>query len=382
MCIGCGEGSLVPVLCLRQMPVNSLAMYSTSEQARLAVKADIDLAACRSCGLLFNRAFDPTLVDYDGSYENSLHFSPTFRTYASQLVETIVSRYPLAGGRVLEIASGKGEFLELLCQRAGCQGIGIDPSYDGSCHHDPHLTFIQEPFSPEHIQPVPDLVLSRQLLEHIAEPLSFLTIVAKGLRGEAAATVVFEVDNAGTLMLEEHRLWELLYEHVSYFTLASLRHLFTAAGFEVTNVSEVFGRQFALVEARLGKVTPAAVARPADQLGDAQRFASDWIKRLEVWRTRFAGWRANRVRVVVWGAGARGVTLLNVVAEAADIAAAVDINPRKRGSFVAGTGHPVVTPTALIGLQPQVVVLTNSMYETEVKMMLNDIGVTAEVVVA
>jgi len=369
------------VLGFEQMPVNSLALYATPEEARRAVKADIDLVACRHCGLLFNRRFDSSVVNYDASYENSLDFSPTFRTYAEQLVEAIVSRHALAGSRVLEIGSGKGEFLELLCQRADCQGIGIDPSYDGSRHRHPRLTFIPELFDPSHAQPLPDLLVCRHTLEHTAQPLNFLTAVANALGREATTKVIFEVPNAA-LMLEEDRLWELVYEHVAYFTPDSIRYLFAAAGFEVIDLNETFERQFLLVEARPGGSGAPAVESRSGALADAARFAADWAEQLEGWRARFAGWRRNGVRVVVWGAGARGVTLLNVVAKDADIAAIVDINPRKWGSFVAGTGHPVVAPETLISLPPELVVLTNSIYETEVKMMLKELELASEVVVA
>ena len=48
----------------------------------------------------------------------------------------------------------------------------------------------------------------------------------------------------------------------------------------------------------------------------------------------------------MWGAGARGVTLLNMLNDSR-IEYAVDINPRKQGKYVPGTGQQIVEPTFL-----------------------------------
>jgi ABC-type Fe3+-hydroxamate transport system substrate-binding protein len=87
-------------------------------------------------------------------------------------------------------------------------------------------------------------------------------------------------------------------------------------------------------------------------------------------------------RVGIWGTGSKGVTFLNSVPAARQIAYAVDINPRKQGMFVAGSGQKIVSPAFLVAYQPDVVIIMNPNYEAEISNQLAALGVTASVVAA
>jgi hypothetical protein len=85
--------------------------------------------------------------------------------------------------------------------------------------------------------------------------------------------------------------------------------------------------------------------------------------------------------VAVWGIGSKGVTFLNRVADAGLITHAIDLNPRKHGRFVPGTGHRVTPPEALTERPPSTVLLMNGIYESEVAAQLSSLGSAAELVV-
>ena len=86
--------------------------------------------------------------------------------------------------------------------------------------------------------------------------------------------------------------------------------------------------------------------------------------------------------MVIWGGGARGVTFLNLVDTEGAIRYAVDVNPRKAGAFVAGTGQQFVLPSVLTSYKPDVVVLMNPIYQQEVSAMLRDLGLRPELTLA
>ena len=48
----------------------------------------------------------------------------------------------------------------------------------------------------------------------------------------------------------------------------------------------------------------------------------------------------------------------------------VDINPRKQGQFVPGTGHPIIPPDRLIDLDVKTIVVLNPAYVSEIKSWL------------
>ena len=85
-------------------------------------------------------------------------------------------------------------------------------------------------------------------------------------------------------------------------------------------------------------------------------------------------------RVVAWGAGSKGNTFLNLVGQ--DVAAIVDINPKKRGKFVAGTGQPILAPDQLVESPPAAVVIMNPVYRTEIAASLDALGIESRLLVA
>ncbi|HEV2273057.1 MAG TPA: hypothetical protein VGR96_02760 [Acidobacteriaceae bacterium] len=89
---------------------------------------------------------------------------------------------------------------------------------------------------------------------------------------------------------------------------------------------------------------------------------------------------SGKRRVALWGAGAKGVTFLNVVPGARQIDSVVDRNPRKRGMYVPGTGRRISAPEELERNPPELVITLNPAYVAEIQAMLADLGVSAQVV--
>ena len=86
--------------------------------------------------------------------------------------------------------------------------------------------------------------------------------------------------------------------------------------------------------------------------------------------------------VAVWGAGAKGATFLNVVEGGERIGTVVDVNPRKHGRFVTGTGQPIVPPDALATAGVGTIVVMNPVYADEIRETARALGVAADVLVA
>ena len=101
----------------------------------------------------------------------------------------------------------------------------------------------------------------------------------------------------------------------------------------------------------------------------------------KLWADRLPRLLADRP-VAVWGAGAKGTTFLNVVAGGASIETVVDVNPRKRGKYVPGTGQQIVAAESLVEQGAGTVVVMNPVYSNEIGLMLGELGIDAEVLVA
>jgi len=345
------------------------------------------LSVCRSCALIFNSVFKPDLVEYAQAYENSLHYSPTFQRYATELADDLASRYDLRGKLVVEVGCGKGEFLNLLCERSGAHGIGIDASYQPDLTADTGpatVRFLSEPF--ERLDPGirPDLVYCRHVLEHIPQPLPFIEAMAQAARRRSGSAVFIEVPDV-LFSLRDRGVWDVIYEHCLYFSEPSLRNLLIRAGLSVDQAYSTYGGQFLCAHARTQRADDGSHTRMRDASADvaavvdlAVEFGRQHAIEVSTWRRRLAGYASEGKRVAVWGAGSKGVTFVNSV-DTGGVAFLIDLNPRKRNRFVPSTGHKVVAPEDLASAPADVVVVMNPLYRSEVGERLHALGVSARI---
>jgi SAM-dependent methyltransferase len=324
-------------------------------------------------------------MDYTEAYENSLHFSQHFNAYAERLAKHLVDSYDIRGKDVIDIGCGKGDFLALVCKAGGNRGLGFDKSYDpAEATHDKeaNLTFIQDFYGEQYAHCDVDLLSCRHVLEHIEDPIAFLRSIRATIAGKPDVVVFFEVPNA-MYTLRDLGIWDLIYEHCSYFSASSLTRLFTSNGFAIKNVCELYDGQFLGVECVPAEPGTSAFAPPdmAELRTGATQFAERYRSKVQHWKAVDAELERTGKRAVIWGGGSKGVTFLNVLKPKA-VQAVVDLNPRKHGRYVGGTGHQVVSPDDLVALKPDVIIIMNEVYKDEISADVRRRGLSPEFMVA
>lgn len=385
-CPLCGRGALRHFLDVERVPVHVGVLWPTAGEARACATGDLSLAVCPACGLVTNTAFDEALIDYRQKYDNALHGSGLFQAFENALVDHLAERYDLAGKTVVEIGCGSGHFLGLLCARAGARGIGYDPSHDPE-HADPlaegRVEFVTDRYGPAYAGHPVDLLACRQTLEHIGDARGFLGDLRKLLDGHDGVVVYLDVPNS-TMPFESLSIWDLIYEHVHYFVAPSLRFALTSTGFEVLDLRETFEGQFLSVEAGLGdeREELPGQAELAPLVASVEAFGQRFRERRDAWRERLAGYARRGTRAVVWGGGARAVSFFTMLGIGEEIGYVVDINPRKQGSHLGGSGQRIVAPQFLTDYRPDVVIVLNPLYVGEIAAALRDLGLDPEVVTA
>jgi SAM-dependent methyltransferase len=385
-CPLCGSFRLDPIYEATSVPIQCNRLWPDRNQAVNCPRGNIRLSYCRDCGLVTNTDFDPSLLDYSQEYENNLHCSAHFQSYARSLAERLITRYDLRNREVMEIGCGKGDFLLLLCEMGGNRGMGFDPSYVDRDDFDTDaidVKFIKEHYSSEHSRYSADLICCRQVLEHVPDPVRFLDRVGSAARNRLNTRLFFEVPNA-TYTFRNLFLWDIIYEHCSYFTPQSLSRLFISCGLEVGEIAEEFGGQYLAVHARRGK--PGVGGAIGEHGGSDQSSAAlDSFKTgcrglLDRWRSQLDYMIERGKRVVIWGAGSKGVSFLNLLKPGEGIEYAVDINPKKHGMYVAGTGQRIVSPESLKKHRPEVVIIMNPIYREEIEGMTAETGIAPQFV--
>jgi SAM-dependent methyltransferase len=359
-------------LTLLRRPVILNYRFATPEQARSVPRRDIRLRECRDCGLIYNEIFDSSAFAYDKDYENGQNFSPIFSEMCRQTAYDLAAKHELAGGAVLEVGCGKGAFLKMLCEQYGCRGIG----YDTSCEiegtpNGGRVTFRQRYVTPEDVQERINLVICRHVIEHVPDIHEFLRLLWR-LADAGGGSAVYIETPAFEWIVEQKAFWDVFYEHCNYFTTKNLRHLVELAGFEVLDQRLVFDGQYQALELRRrtdGKVPPPAHPEPlldgfATAMAGAHRALVDSL----VAAGALNGW-------AIWGAGAKGVTLVNSMEEMPP-AFVIDSNPAKQGMHIPGTGTPVISPRDLRNHQVPVIFVANPNYLPEIRQTLASMGLS------
>lgn len=374
-CPVCGCREQREIFTWENMPVFCNVLYETRNESLGAERAPMRLVCCSHCGFIHNAAFEPERIRYDPHYGNPLSASAHFRQYATGVAEELVRKYGIYGREIIEIGCGDGYFLKLMCGMGRNQGIGFDPSHDArgaSADHDASgVRIVADTYSRRYGRYRPAMVCCRHVLEHIDNPLAFLRELRETLDEQKGCIVFFEVPDARHTFLRG-AIWDILYEHCNYFTGESLERVFKAAGFDVLQIDERYDGQYLTLEARPasmaeGDQTDAAVGA-VGMLNPVADFQSRFRNAVDSWRARIGGWRQEGRRVVIWGAGTKGVTFLNVLGLAYDrLEYAVDMHPAKQGKFVPGTGQKILTLQSLAAYQPDTIVVMNPLYMREIR---------------
>ena len=382
----CPDAELLPVIEMKQVPVHCNVLWPSLQEALDAPRGDIRLVYSPACGHIFNMDFDGKLMEYTQEYENSLHFSSRFQEFATALAKGLVERHNLYNKDIVEIGAGKGDFLIMMAEMGNNRGWGFDPSYvpDEAYSHE-NVKFVLDFYSEKYTEYEADIITCRHVLEHIEDPEWFIDNVKKAVNGRMDTIVFFEMPNA-LFTIQQLGIWDIIYEHCSYFTPYSLAYLFRQQGFEVLNVDEVFGKQFVTIEAKLAtENSPAApdeTAVLAQLTEDVRAFADNYQQKVDHWAAVMNKVKQNNQKAVIWGTGSKGVTFLNVLDPDRLIEYAVDINPRKQGKFVGGTGQEIISPDFLRDYQPDVVIIMNANYKDEISNTVKELGVDAEILIA
>ena len=244
------------------------------------------------------------------------------------------------------------------------------------------MTFIQDFYGEKYSNYQADFVCCKMTLEHIPDVAEFMKTVRRSIGNRRDTIVFFQIPEVRRI-LREQAFWDMYYEHCSYFSQGSLARLFRRSGFDVMDLGTEYDDQYLMIEARpgTGRSSPALEQEnDLDELkADVTNFTQQLETTLEKWNRRLSEIRQTGRRVVIWGGGSKGVAFLTKLGITDQIPYAVDINPYKHGTFMAGTGQEIVGPEFLKRFRPDLVIIMNPIYREEIKADLQKLGLSPEI---
>jgi SAM-dependent methyltransferase len=326
------------------LPVLQNRVYASAAEALASPTGDVVLVQAMDTGLIFNSAFDPGRLEYDQNYQNEQACSGVFKNHLDA-VAAIIQRH-FHGRKLIEVGCGKGYFLDHL-QARGYDITGIDPAYEGG-----NPSVIKARFE-RGLGLSADGVVLRHVLEHVPDPLAFLSSVAhaNGGRGQ----IYIEVPCFDWIC--RRRAWfDVFYEHVNYFRLTDFQRMFGA----ILESGHSFGGQYLYLVADLSSLHSLRYDQTC-----VLNFPGDFLDGVH----RLSSIARDCERNAIWGAASKGVVFAVYMQRAgARPAFVIDINPVKHDKYLPGSGLRVLAPDKAVQLlQPgDNIFVMNSNYLDEI----------------
>jgi SAM-dependent methyltransferase len=388
-CRSCQSTGLVTVLSFGETPLaNSLL---TGE--RLGEPEDfypLDLAFCPDCTLVqITETVPPEKLFREYLYFSS--FSDTMLSHAREIAGRMTSERGLNDeSLVIEIASNDGYLLQYYKQ-AGVPVLGIEPALNIArvAESERGIPTVANFFGDALAAELraagrqADVIHANNVLAHVADLNGFASGLQKLLkeRGVAVIEVPYVRD-----MVDGREFDTIYHEHLCYFSLTALDNLFLRHGLLIEDVEHlpIHGGSLRIhvVKSRSGqqaeKSSMERSASVAQMLRDEGRaglaeldFYMEFGERVEGLRQDLLALlrdlKAKGKRIAVYGASAKGSTLLNyfrIGRETLDFV--VDRSTIKQGLFTPGTHLPIYPTEKLLEEMPDYVLLLTWNFADEI----------------
>lgn len=201
-------------------------------------------------------------------------------------------------------------------------------------------------------------------------------MVRNSIGSNLSTKVFFQIPDTDRV-LGDLGFWDIYYEHCSYFSVPSLTYLFEKAGFKVIETGTEYDGQYLMIEALPVENNDNLNVDLKDTSiieSLVINFEKRITERLDKWKSVINDYYKDGKKVVLWGGGSKAVAFLTTLGVVDQIKYAVDINPFKHGTFLAGNGQEIVSPDFLATYKPDVVIIMNPIYCDEIGLDLKKLN--------
>ena len=357
ICAYCKTGPLEVVIDLGlQAPANAYKQYPDQAENRYALK----VALCPLCGLAQltrDSQVPPTYL-----FANYAYRTGTATPLITHLAELAAK---VGKGRVIEVGSNDGLFLEILKRRTGAQVLGVDPAENlaleanllGRPTHCAYFGTGAVDAIAGVFGPGVDAIVARNVFAHVEQPHDFLEACGDLLSENGALYI--EVPWVAD-MIRGNQIDQCYSEHRTYASARALSRVADEWGFRLMDVTKVplHGGSI-LCEFRrgnfLGRPSPSVASALSEEqaLGafDPTVWKSMMVK-AEAEKKAFLGllyeYGMRGEKIMGYTAPAKGSVWLQFCGVGSGLLPGIyDTTKEKQGMYVPGTDIPILDPVEM-----------------------------------
>lgn len=385
VCRSCGASDLKLVLPLGQTPLAN-ALLTTEQLSQPEETFPLDLVFCAACSLVqITETVPPEKMFREYLYFSS--FSDTVLQNAEEIATRMFDARRLDGqSLVVEIASNDGYLLQHYKGR-GVPVLGIEPATNIArvAEEKRGIRTISEFFGETLARSLresgerPDVIHANNVLAHVADLNGFVAGISLLLKDDGVA--VIEAPYVKDLI--DHVEFDTIYhEHLCYFSLTALDRLFRRHGLIIHDAERIAIHGGTLrifagkadaegAEAKRSAAVKGLLEEEAAWGVDTVEFYLGFSARVERLRENLLSLlgrlKSEGKRIAVYGASAKGSTLLNYFGLGREtFEYVVDRSTVKQGYYTPGTHLPILAPEKLLEEMPDYVLLLTWNFADEI----------------
>ncbi len=369
-CRICNHSDLRPVLSLGETPLAdrllSSAMLKQDEPAY-----PLSVYFCPHCSLMqISETVSPEkLFCEDYPYYSS--FSPALLKHSKNNAEQLIKNQSLRlNSLVVELASNDGYMLKNFMEQ-GIPVLGIDPA-EGPARVAQEAgvptmcTFFNRGLANDLLKQgqQADVIIANNVLAHVPDQNEFVEGIRILLKD--SGTAVIEVPYVRDL-IENCEFDTIYHEHLCYFSVTALTHLFKRHGMWINHIDQVpihggslrvFASKTEDMDESVQSLLNDEAKAGMDQFAYYQNFARQVEHVRHALLALMGQLKTQGKRIAAYGAAAKGATLINYIGIGTGLVDfVVDRNTHKHGKYMPGQHLPIYPCEHLLKARPDYVLL-------------------------
>jgi SAM-dependent methyltransferase len=384
-CRICGSPELRPVLDLGLMPLTA-AFRRKEELSQPEAMFPLTLVFCPRCSLTQLRETVPAEMLFCRNYPYYSSFLPALVEHSkANALDLIATRGLNPSSLVVELASNDGYLLKHFVER-GVPVLGIDPAEgQAMAAEKAGVPTLCEFFSTDLARRLvregrcADVIIGNNVLAHVADLDGFVEGIRILLKEGGIA--VLEMPYVRDLV-EKCEFDTIYHEHLCYFSLTALDHLFRKHSLFINRVQRlpIHGGSLRIYAEKREDPSPSVqdmlYTEGIDRVSHFDYY-SNFAHRVEGIRTDLlvllTDLKRHGARIAAYGAAAKGAVLLNYTGIGEDVIDfVVDRNTHKQGLFMPGKPIEILEPGALLARMPEYVLLLTWNFAAEILEQQNE----------
>lgn len=311
---------------------------------------NLKIYQCSQCGLVQH---DLMPVDYHKDVIRAIAYSEEMGHFREEQLRQWIQKFSIVDKNILEIGSGRGEYLQLLIKAGAKNVYGIENSVESvedarKNGLTVHRGYLSKDFKSSWDVRF-DAFATFNFMEHwpdINGSLRSLTILLKD-----GAIGLIEVPNFD-FILQKGLYSEFTTDHIFYFTEKTLRTVLEINGFDVLEVNTIWHDY--ILSAQVKKRTSLNISSFAQK---QKKVITEVINFIELFK---------KSEVVVWGAGHQALAVMSIADVSHKISHVIDSAKFKQNKYTPGTNLLIKDPESIHVDVPKAIIIMAAAYSDEV----------------